>query len=646
MLTPLGVVGDEGIRTSMSVKQSQHIVPTADMSPTLLSTGVERKLPYVSPKDYIIRAKLDGKVVEYDKNNKMVIVKYKDHTCEAINLNPVISKNGGGGFYLSNILKFNMKVGQSFKKDDILAYHQDYFSNNFDGTKFNLGTLCKCAIMSSYATFEDAKMVTERLANRMATEIVMQKHIILGPNANVSHIVKVGDTVASGDSLLTFEQSNDEKAINKLLKNIGDELKEDIRTMGRNTLKTKYSGVVEDIRIYSTEELENLSPSLQKIVKEYWLKIKNKKKLIRKYAITDASYQGNTFYEISEPIRPDESGRVKGHKIDEGIIFEFYIKYQDRLKPGDKLCDEYALKGVISLVIPEGQEPYTIGKPNEPIDTCFPASSVLARMVPQVIKTMFIQKLLVELRMQLHGMYGTKFSHNVRMRMEKYIYDVFTKLDKTGTNTNFYKAFFSKMKDNEFNNFFNKFFADKNGFLTLNVEIFENEPSMEEIESCAKFMNVPLYEYVVQPYFSKDKSKPMVTPYPVPVGYIHEKRVQQMAIKKNASSTEISMRDAKTNQVVAADKNGRNSIDENYAMMTYGAKAAVKEFMSIRSDDSVMKEEAYSQIRNNGYVEMATLQDKLENKTTLNTFDTYLISMGIKTDLISSGYVLHSTQTE
>jgi hypothetical protein len=28
----------------------------------------------------------------------------------------------------------------------------------------------------------------------------------------------------------------------------------------------------------------------------------------------------------------------------------------------------------------------------------------------------------------------------------------------------------------------------------------------------------------------------------------------------------------------------------------------------------------------------------------LNTLDAYLISMGIKSDIVSSGYVLHSTQ--
>ena len=65
--------------------------------------------------------------------------------------------------------------------------------------------------------------------------------------------------------------------------------------------------------------------------------------------------------------------------------------------------------------------------------------------------------------------------------------------------------------------------------------------------------------------------------------------------------------------------------------------------MSFRSDDSVAKEEAYSQIRNQGYVSMKDIPDDLSNKSTLNLYEAYMIAMGIKTDLISDGYTLHRT---
>ena len=230
-----------------------------------------------------------------------------------------------------------------------------------------------------------------------------------------------------------------------------------------------------------------------------------------------------------------------------------------------------------------------------------------------------------------------------RTKMENLIYGFFDKIDPTKTNTNFYRSFFSKMTDKEFDNFFENFFKDDKAYLVLTAVAFEHDISMDNIEAAAKFLNIPLYEHVVMPYGSPDKTKPIVTPYPVPVGYIHEKRVQQTAIKKNSTSIDITQRDAKTNQVINHDKNSRQSIDENYALMTYGAKAAIKEFMSFRSDDMIMKEEAYAKIRQDGYVTLGELPDKPENKATLNMLDTYLISMGLKTDLVTEGYLLTKT---
>jgi hypothetical protein len=199
------------------------------------------------------------------------------------------------------------------------------------------------------------------------------------------------------------------------------------------------------------------------------------------------------------------------------------------------------------------------------------------------------------------------------------------------------------MTDKEFDDFFKKFFEDPDAYLTLTMEAFENDLKMNNIYKTAKFMKVPLYEYVAQPYFSKDSNRPIVTPYPVPVGWIHEKRVQQTSMKKNSTSIDIDSRDPRTGQVINEDKNSKQSIDENYALMAQGSENTIKEFMSFRSDDMKMKEAAYSQIRENGYVSMKDLPDYVENKTALNMLDAYLISMGIKSDLVTEGYTLTKT---
>jgi hypothetical protein len=382
------------------------LIPVKDASPVLISTGVEKSLPYTISKDFAVRARADGKVKEYDKNTNMMILAYKDGSHEAVNLSSVIVKNGGGGFYLANKLDTKFKVGQSFKKNDIIAADTQFFSKHYDGTKFNLGTLCKCAIMSSFATFEDAKLITQNLSERMATEMIMSKHLVLGQNATIDYIVKAGDPIHVGDDLVRYEVSNSEQEMNKLLRNIGEDMKEDIKAMGRTAIHSKYNGVIEEVRIYSTFELNELSPSLKKVVGDYWSQIRKKKALIKKYKITNPEDTGSTFYEADGPIKTDETGKFKGYKLEDGgVIFEFYIKFKDPVGIGDKLCDYAALKGVTCVVVPKGQEPYTPRRPKEEISTITPPTSILARMTFSFLPTIWGNKVLVELKDQLKEMY-------------------------------------------------------------------------------------------------------------------------------------------------------------------------------------------------------------------------------------------------
>lgn len=232
---------------------------------------------------------------------------------------------------------------------------------------------------------------------------------------------------------------------------------------------------------------------------------------------------------------------------------------------------------------------------------------------------------------------------STRKEMEQYVYDVYDKFDPSGKNTTIYKKLFSGMNDKEFEEYAVQMFNDHTLFHCMEMEGYVNEPTMDTIEAAAKVAGVQLYEYVAYPYMSKNPDEPFVTRYPVPVGYVHIKRLQQMKRKKNSTSTRIDQRDAKTGQVIGHDKNSRSSDNENYSMMVYGAKEGVKEFMSFRADDMKMKSEAYSDIYKNGYVDMNKLTNDVANKKTLNTLDVYLTSMGLRSDLIQDGYVLRDT---
>ena len=410
LITPLGVNRDDTIRTAMSSKQSKHIIPVSDASPVLISNGMEKTLPYHTGTDFSIVAKSDGQVVEIDEHNGMMIVKYvglpKEDEIQIINIGKTMDKNGAGGFYLSNKLSYDLKKGQKFKKNDILAYNDKFYSKSHnEGVRFNIGVLVPVACMSTYASFEDDCFITKEFSDKASTEVVMPKSVVLGQNSNVEYIVKVGQEVRVNDPLILFDQSTEDASFNQLLANIGDDLKEEIQGLGKTPIKSHYAGVVEDIKIYCTVELDQLSPSLKKIVSDYYKNISNKKKLVSKFRDKKIPTTDFLFNETDTKIETKD-GKVKGVKVDEGVLIEIYIKYKDPVGIGDKIVHFAALKGIVGEVIPEGLEPFPISRPETKIATSFGSAALLARMVPSVIPTMFTNELIYQLKEQLRDIYA------------------------------------------------------------------------------------------------------------------------------------------------------------------------------------------------------------------------------------------------
>ena len=407
LLTPLGNTHDESIRLAMASKQSGHIIPVEKSSPVLISNGVEQTIQYSLSKDFIVIAEDDGEVVELDDKTGIMIVKYKNGKSQAIDIKPRVVKNSSSGFYISNKLDTKYKLGDKVKKNDILAYENKFFTEDgHNGNRFNIGSLQKVAIMSSYSTYEDSTFITNKMSKEMSSEIVMMKDVIIGKNANVDHIVNIGDQVHVGDILVSFETSYEDDQLNKFLASVGEELKEEIKSLGKVPIKSKYSGVIEDIKIYSSVDLKDLSPSLQKIVKSYYDKINKKKKLIEKYDKNNGIIKaGMLFNEPTGKILPTPDGKLKGKEVFEGVLIEFYIKYHDSMGVGDKLTFYSALKSIVGEVVPEGYEPYSEFRPDEEISAFVGPSAVLQRMVPSIIFTMFGNKVLIELKRKLQEIY-------------------------------------------------------------------------------------------------------------------------------------------------------------------------------------------------------------------------------------------------
>ena len=292
--------------------------------------------------NFVINAEEDGEIIDYDEESQIMIAKYKSGKCRAIDLSANIVKNGGGGFFLSNKLASDLKVGSRFKKNDVLAYHKDFFKNDrFNNCRMVMGTLAKVAIMSTYNTYEDSTFITHKLSEDCATEMCFCKSAVIGKNSNVFYMVQKGQEISVGDPLIQFDTSFEDETINTLLANLAKEEKENIMEGARNEIKSKYSGVIEDIKIYPTIDLAEMSPSLRKIVNAYYRGINRKKDFLDNYDpdSKDSILKcGMLVNDVSHKIQPNKFGVIKGEHVEDSVLVEFYIKHSEPLEVGSKIA--------------------------------------------------------------------------------------------------------------------------------------------------------------------------------------------------------------------------------------------------------------------------------------------------------------------
>lgn len=610
-----------------------------DSDPVLIGNKFESMLPYHSPEDFCIMAKQDGEVVE--KSDDYIVIKYKDGSYKTISLAPQVKKNSAAGFWIVIEFETNLNVGDKIKVGQALAWDpKAYAKNRGDrGVSMKLGVFTKIAVAPNWDIFEDSAPITYSLSQRLKTNMIDEKKIALNSGAFVDWMVKIGDRVKTGDPLLRFDESRDnDDFMNEFLKGVREETKEEVLETTMSTIKAKHSGEVVDIKVYTTVPVEQLDPSLQKIVNEYHGKLKKRNEVLSKYSNPgDSNYykSGQLITEEAEVLKPDAQGKIKGKRVDDGVLICIYVKYADGARKGDKVCAEFALKGIISHVIPKGYEPFSDYRPNEEVSYLVAPLSITARKVPSIFIVMFGNKLLVEAKRQHTAIWnGSGSVADKKKKITDSIVKIMTLLDPSKVNANYYKEYFGKMSDKSFKAYYDEFVANEKFNYYLEIVEFERDLKIENVNKCAEYMKVPLFEYLALPYVNMDVNTPIVSPEPVPVGYINLKRMQQTLLGKTHASIEIENRNPKTGQVYGDDKNARNSDVETYAMLASGAKCALKELMGLRADDISAKNEAYNLISQNGYLDLNDLTDDPTNRIALRTLDSYFMMQGLYTNIM------------
>ena len=411
-LTPFGTTRDDPFRTAMTfIQTSKHGMRTTEQDPLLVSNGADQALPYLTSDTFAHKAKWNA-VVEEITNDYMIIAnKSNPKEKEFIDLREKVEKNSDGGFFITIKLDTfkNYKKGDSIKAGDIVAYDKSSYSDTvgIGNLAYNIGTLTKIAIMHTDKGFEDSAIISQSLSEKMASEIVLQVDVLMDAKDIDIQCVEVGKQLHEGEVIMSYRAALEDQdatdIINKMVqKNAGSDSKELMDEIGKIKVKSKVTGKLQDIKVYSTIPTSEMSKSLASFVNKYNGPVDKMKSKLGKLGI-DGSQYGTSG--VLPPV-----GKLK--HCEGKVLVEFYIKYYDKMSVGDKLVYFSALKGVVKEIFPEGKEPYSEYRPDEKVHSFLPVGSINARMVSSVLTLGSINKVLIELDRHVKDIMGVKWDPN------------------------------------------------------------------------------------------------------------------------------------------------------------------------------------------------------------------------------------------
>jgi DNA-directed RNA polymerase subunit beta len=330
---------DDANRALMGSNMQRQAVPLVNPEAPLVMTGTEKRVAQDSGQEVI--AQENGMVKEVDANHIKAGKKTYD-------LRSFVRTNQYTSFHQRPIVE----KGQKVKRGDILAD-----GGAIDRGYQALGRNILVAFMPwRGGNFEDAIIISERLAKEDAyTSVHIEsfacdvRETKLGPEVTTSDIPNVSEEKL---------RNLDEEGIIR----IGAEVEPNDILVGKISPKGK-------------EDLTAEERLLRAIFGEKAKDVKDTSLLME---------HGKRGRVVGVKI----FSREEGHKLDAGVIKRIEIEVAELrdIQVGDKLCGRHGNKGVISMILPEGDMPFL--EDGTPVDIILNPLSVASRMnLGQVLET-------------------------------------------------------------------------------------------------------------------------------------------------------------------------------------------------------------------------------------------------------------------
>ena len=321
--------------------QSSHLVPVKQYDRLRVRTGYERIVAHRCSRIFAGVAEEDGKVTKIDDKARLVEVTYKSGRKDVFTFGE--SYTEFQSFEVTNRVALDVKMGQSFKKGDIITHNTDYFHKDHDTGQvdFSIGSLANVALIESDATTEDSCEISERLSKKLTMYPTNERVVVLSAKSLVHYCAKVGDHVIPTDNLMIFEES----PMTQSMFTADDDTLSMIADLNKATPHADHQGEIVKIDAYYGCEIKDMSPTLQPIVKAA---VDEKIRRSKLASETDKADE----YPTSSIIAKDS--KYKGTMFTEDtVMLIFHIKEAIPHGTGDKLVLCNQLKCTCCGVFPK-----------------------------------------------------------------------------------------------------------------------------------------------------------------------------------------------------------------------------------------------------------------------------------------------------
>jgi DNA-directed RNA polymerase beta subunit len=537
----------DGARVIMLSNQAKQMLPLKNPQPPVVQSGYESILTDVLSDNFVKRAPCSGKVLSVTKDS--IKIKCSTGRSQTIDITPTQLRSGSGKNTLS---VFNPLVnpGQTIKEGSVIAEGACMSQGSI-----SLGRPLLAALMPYKGyNFEDGAVINEKVANEdMLTSLHgIDEEVMLAENDRLLYIAQIGEDVEKGKPLIrkTFGDVEDI---------IGFEDDESTDLMAGQYIKKSPGGRIVDIEVFSNVG-EDKFPMLKELIQRT-----NKK----------------------NPKPPKDKFTFK-HETIKGIYIRFKIEQELQVGLGDKLCNRYGNKGIISLVEKDELMPRL---PNgDRIDIVLNPLGLLGRMNVGQLYEMYCGLMAREL--------GRRIPTLTKPQAAKLIQSVYGQLDTSPNKiaTERLVRNISKLTEAAYIKLVAQ--VKKTGFYPIIIPPFK-APKHNAIGNALKVLGLkPKYKLKL-PEFNTS------TAYEVACGYMYISKLEHMSDAKiyGRSTGPVT---GKTSQPTAGKRNdGGQRLGEldTYSFISYNCPATLAEFMGPLSDDYVTKEEIIADIVQNGNAE-------------------------------------------